>query len=327
MKNPFVVSKNFIIIIFFQILFFNPGLQLNAQNALADTAGQKIKSQINGNKKQNSLIQKLSDRLDRFFSDQHIEEELQTSSIRLKPGIRWSEGGQLDFQLATRLNLVLPRLQDRWQIFFSSIPDEDNDQDPDRNDYTDNQPSVVDEEQTSSLLGLQFAPITDLKQHLKFITGIKIRSDEFNPFGLTRFRYRFSLGSWSLRFTQSVFYFADNGFGENTQLDFNRPLGDKTFFRLRNSLTWSEQTRGVGLKQTFFLRHFISQNSVLGVSWRIGGHTSPEMIVDGHTIALEFRTKLWLDWLFWEVSQEALFHRDTNFRYQPALLASLEMIF
>ena len=98
-------------------------------------------------------------------------------------------------------------------------------------------------------------------------------------------------------------------------------------FRARSSATWSEQTQGVGLKQTFSLRHFVGQNSVLGASWQIGGHTSPAMIVDGHTIALEFRTKLWLDWLSCEIFPHVFCHRNNDVNFEPALLSSFEMIF
>ena len=319
------VYKKILYCIFFALLPTTPGLQLNAQEV--DSLAQKTENPINERQKQNSLFQKLSDRIDRFFSDQHIEEELQTSSIRLKPGVQWNQNGQLDYQLPTRINLVLPRLKNRWQVFFSSIPDDDNDQDPDRTDYTNDGAGLDEDEGTSSLLGLQFAPISKFEQHLKFITGIKIRINEFNPFALTRFRYSYPLGSWNLRVIQSAFYFADNGFGEKTQLDFDRPLGKETFFRSQSSATWSEQTQGVGLKQSFFLRHFLSQNNVLVFSWAMGGHTSPGTVVDGHTFTVGFRNKLWLDWLFWEISPQAFYRRKNGFRFEPALLSSFEIIF
>lgn len=313
--------------LFFAIQLLIPAHVLKAQEVVADTVIQNNKNQGNEKNKQNSFIQNLADRIDRFFSDKNIEDELQKSSLRFKPAILWEEGGQFDYPLPVQINLVLPRLQNRWQIFFSSVPDEDNDQDPDRIDYTDDQPELDEDKKTTSLIGVQFAPIAGLSQHLKFISGVKIRTNEFNPFGLIRFRYRYDMGTWSMRFVQSTYYYADNGLGETSQIDFGRPLNDATLFRSRSTATWSEQSRGVDLRQSFFLRYLIDEDNILGVYWRSAWHTSPIAIIDGHTIGMEYRRKLGLDWLFWEISPQAAYQRINNFNFVPIVLSSLEIIF
>ncbi|KAA3614928.1 MAG: hypothetical protein D8M58_10770 [Calditrichaeota bacterium] len=324
MKNVKSI-KRYIQFLFLLSLLFCITFQVNAQNVSADTLENYNENLTNGKKKV-SLVQKLTDRVDRFFSNEHIEEELQTSRIRIKPGIQWSEKGQLNYPIPIRLNLVLPRLQNRWQVFLSSIPDNDDDQEPDLNDYTNDQPVLDDDRKSSSLLGIQFAPVTELEQHLKFITGLKIRIDEINAFALSRFRYSYNVGQWNLRLVQTAFFFADNGFGEKTQFESGRPLGEDTIFRTRSSATWSEQSKGVDLKQVFFLRHFTTRNNVLGVYWRIGGQTRPRTVINGHTFALEFRSKLWGEWLFLEISPQALFQRRENYRFEPLLLTSIEII-
>ncbi len=155
MKVLFSVHKNSFLFILIGLVFFLPNMQLTAQDILSDSLKQDNSSTNSSKKlKKNTVIQKLTDRVDRFFSNQDTEDELQTSSIRIKPSVELSEGGQVELSLPT---------------------------------------------------------------HLKFIAGFKIRIDEFNPFALTRFRYDYPLGQWNLRFVQSVFYFADNGFGEKTK--------------------------------------------------------------------------------------------------------------
>lgn len=286
------------------------------------------------NDKQDTLDQKrpfgfhsLVDRLDSFFSDEQIEDELQTSSLRFKPGFMWKESGRLNYPVPVRINIVLPRLQNRWQILFTSLPDDDNDQDPDDRDYSDDRFGSTATRRISSLIGLQFSPFSGISEHLKFISGIKIRTNEFNPFTMMRVRFRRSLGDWNFRFIQSGFWFSDIGFGERTQVDFGRSLGDETWFRSRSSALYSKQARGVDLKQTFFVRHFIGENTVLGTYWRVGAHTSPHTVVDGHTLAVEWRTRLIGNWLYLQISPQALFHRKADFRLIPVLFTDLEIIF
>lgn len=284
--------------------------------------------------KQDTLDQKrpfgfhsLVDRLDGFFSDEQIEDELQNSSLRFKPGFMWRESGRLNYPVPVRINVVLPRLQNRWQILFTSLPDDDNDQDPDDRDYSDERFGSTASRRISSLIGLQFAPFSGISEHLKFISGIKIRTNEFNPFTMMRVRFRRSFGDWNFRFVQSGFWFSDIGFGERTQVDFGRSLTRDTWFRSRSSALYSQPARGVNLKQTFFIRHFISENTVLGTYWRIGAHTSPHTVVDGHTFAIEWRTRLIGEWLYFQISPQALFHRKADFRLIPVLFMDVEIIF
>ncbi len=114
--------------------------------------------------------------------------------------------------------------------------------------------------------------------------------------------------------------------GKKQKIDFGRPLADETIFRSRSSATWTEQTSGISLKQSFFILQFIGNKNVVGIYWQIDGHTKSGVIVEAHTLALEFRTKLWLDWLFWEISPQALYLRENDFEFEPGLLTSIEMI-
>ena len=105
-----------------------------------------------------------------------------------------------------------------------------------------------------------------------------------------------------------------------------RPINDETLFRSRSAVIWSELSAGVDLKQTFYLRHFLTEDIVTGIYWRIGGHTSPHTILDGHTVAIEFRSKLWVNWLYFQFSPQVQYLRRDNFRALPVFFSDIEFI-
>ena len=267
----------------------------------------------------------LADKLDRFFSDEQIEEELQTTRVRLKPTIIWSEGGQLETLLPLRIDLALPRLENKWKIFVKSFQDDDDDEIPNELDPKDDN-GVDKEDDTSTFFGLQYTILSRTARHIKLSAGPKLRSNSLRFFGDARIRFQYLTGTWITRLTQQVFFNGEE-FGERTRLDFQQPIGKKNVFRSASMVMWSETSQGVDLKQTFLLRHFLSESKAAGASCEITGHTRPYLSVDTYVAALEYRQKMWRDWLYLNIKPQAKFPHETDFRFTPLLNVSLEAIF
>ena len=276
----------------------------------------------------------LADHLDRYFSDEQIEEELQTSRVRLKPTLQWTEADNLDASMPFRIDLVLPRLKNKWKVLVSSFRDEDDDQIPNEVDYTDNDgedksgkddTDIIDDD-TSTFLGLQYTHLAREARHIKTSVGPKFRDDSVHLFASARLRFQYLTGPWTAHLTQ-YFFFDDQEFGERTSLDLQRPIGAKDVFRSASTVTYTETSKGAELGQTLLLRHFFSENRAAGASWQIAAHTRPSTVVDAYVAAIEYRQKMWRDWLYLDIRPQARFPREANFEFTPFLGACLEAIF
>ena len=272
-------------------------------------------------------VREIADRIDRFFVDEHLEDEFQTSSIRVKPTVAWYESGDVDFEVPLKVRLVLPRLQRKWQFFVDSILDEDNDLDPDRIDTTRDETLPTVDAETSSTLGLQFIPFAKIRKNIRFRSGLKVRDWEIIPFVSTRYRHESVFKIWKARWTQKVFWFEDNGFGERTDMVWERNLGNQIQFRSTSSATWSETSEGVDLKELLVLRRFLREDRAVSLSYLITGHTRPEAIVDAHTLAVKYRQRFLRKWLFFEIEPQFRFLEEDDFELSPVLFVSNEVVF
>ena len=115
--------------------------------------------------------------------------------------------------------------------------------------------------------------------------------------------------------------------GERTSFDFQRPIGTREVFRSSSSVTYSETSKGVDLKQKLLLRHFFSETIAAGVSGEIAAHTRPSMVVDAYVVAFEYRQRIWRDWLYFDLNPQARFPFEADFEFTPFLGLSLEVIF
>jgi len=267
----------------------------------------------------------LADRLDRFFSDEQIEEEVQTTRVRLKPNIQWTEADNLDTSIPFRIDLVLPRLENKWKILVSSFRDKDDDQIPNEVDFIDND-GLDQGDEISTFLGLQYTPLFEIARHIRTSLGPKFKGKSVYFFASARVRFQYLIGPWTANLSEKVFY--DNEeLGERTSFDFQRPIGTQEVFRSSSSITYSETSKGVDLRQMLLLRHFFSETIAAGLSGEIAAHTRPSMVVDAYVVAFEYRQKIWRDWLYFDLNPQARFPREVDFKFTPFLSVSLETIF
>ena len=267
----------------------------------------------------------LANRLDRFFSDEQMEEELQTTRVRIKPTIQWSKEDKLEASVPFRIDLVLPRLENKWKIMVKSFSDKDDDQIPDETDFTDNNGDDQDE-QTGTFLGLQYTPLAGIVKHVKTSVGPKFKGDSVSLFVSIRLRFQYVAGPWTTYLTQQLFYENDE-LGERTSLDLHRPIGNKKVFRSESTATHSESSKGVDLRQIFLIRYFFTENIAVGILGEIAAHTRPSSVVDAYVGSFEYRQKIWKEWLYFNLKPQARYPREENFKFTPFLSISVESIF
>ena len=82
--------------------------------------------------------------------------------------------------------------------------------------------------------------------------GVKI-SLPLEPFVKARFTKIYPMQDWAVRGDQNFYWFDDSGFGSDSTVDFDRPVGQEHLFRASSFARWTEESE-------YFQRFFRREN-------------------------------------------------------------------
>ncbi len=277
-------------------------------------------------------VRGLGDRLDRFFSDQRVLAEEQTSRLYISPTFELIEGGQTSQTLPIRINVVLPRLKNRWRLRVTSIEDRDDDLVADSQDaLPEGRDKALPREpgegdQTSTFVTLNYNPVAKLKRNLSVGGGPKVRDGSVKLFLAVRLRVSTQWGLWTPSGRQQIYY-DGNKFGERTSVDLDRPLSKVTLFRATSAATYTEGGGGFELEQGFSVRRLLDDDRAVQTALTAIGNTQPNTRVERYVVSFTYRQRLWKDWLTASVRPELRYPRETRFEPERALILSLQAVF
>jgi len=262
----------------------------------------------------------LANRLDYLFAEERVVEENNESIVQVNVLTRYILDESPVLRLSLKGRLVLPYLEDRVQLIFDSADRERDIKDDLR--ITD----VENEDERSLFTGLRYLAKETKRSRISLDGGLRWRGGPV-PFARVRGRRVMTFDPWIIRLTQTVFWFSDRGFGETTQLDFERVLDDVHFFRATPSATWSETTRGVDLRQRFTVFHQLAYERILAADLDIQAHTRPTFQVDKYEFTLRYRRPFYRPWLLIEVAPGIQFTRENNYDAAPMITLKSEILF
>lgn len=269
---------------------------------------------------------------DGFFGDRKLDDVGEIPWLRLRLGVEWEEGWEFKFRQRFRAYVPLPILERRLGAFVGTDEDE-RAEDPDYFDKDSDDPSAA---------GLRYF----FREHEHFAsninTGIRIRSSRPVVYLRPMIKGKFTRGRVYFEPRQYFFWYSDDGFGEETVLEFNYYLSRHFLFRLRPSFTWSETSQGVDLSQRISLRYLDRMvddypNFALKLEWDSSGYTHPSYKYDRHRLSLTFRHRIWRPWLRLEYGPRLTWERKVpgdgeDFaeywkNHVPSFLLYLEILF
>ena len=257
----------------------------------------------------------LANRFDLFFGDEFIEDEVGPTFVKLSSSVKVAEQLDLDTKFRASVRIPLPRLRHRMQLLIESMDNED--------ESVINDDSVEDRD---LFTGLRYIFREDARIRLQTDGGIKFRPSP-EPFARLRARKTIDLDPWAIRFTETLFWFSDKGFGETSRLDLDRKLSENALFRSTSSATWSEDSKGVDMFQSLSLFKSLNGHRALGFELSADGHTSPSTVVEKYSARVRIRRNIHDGWMFLEISPEAEFPRDRDYKFSPLMTFKLEVLF
>jgi hypothetical protein len=259
---------------------------------------------------------------DTFFQDPRVDEEPAGTFLRLRGSAIAEEGENLSFKGKIKARLRLPRLERRFHLILSS---EDEDlRDETLTDARINR-ELADTNETS--LALQYTQHRTTRFSLSHQFGLGLE-DGLNPRIRSRLRFSLPIAEESLlTLVQAVFWEDEEGFGEETRIDYDLPISNTILFRTTGQGLFSETSNGyewLGMLQ--WLQSF-SHKQALAVGGFVAGETRPQNHVTEYDAFIKYRQQFIKKWLFFELKPELNWKREKDFETTGIFTLTLEVQF
>lgn len=264
---------------------------------------------------------------DSFFGEKTtFEEGYPGTFVRWQNGIRWSENKGAIFQTTFNASIRLPRFKERLRFFI--MGEREDEPTPLSPPETVDPSLAAAQPPRSTDLGLRYNVVQ--RPYSKFGIGAGIRIKKFQPFVRARFRYTHPLTESLLaRFTETAYYWDNDGFAETSRIDIEKTLSPSLLLRLANSATYTELKRGIDWVPEITLYHQLSPKEAVSLDISALFVTRPESDWVNFRVGIKYRRNFYKPWLFYEIEPEISWPRDAyhNTTSVSAVTVRLEIQF
>lgn len=260
---------------------------------------------------------------DRFFGDPRSDEEPAGTLLRLRGSTIQTEGQGFRFDARLKAQVRLPRLKERFHLILAS-------EETDLSDQPLKDPLInreLAETNKDTSLALHYTQERNREFSLTHRLSLDLE-DGLNARLSSRGRYSLPIFSEALlNLSQVLFWERQQGFGEESRVDFNQPLLTASLLRLSARGFYAEQSLGLEwLTMVEGLRSF-GQKRALSLGFFTAGETQPQNSLNEYNLFVKYRQQLNKDWLFGELRPEVYWLRENSFQTTLACTLTLEIQF
>ena len=249
-------------------------------------------------------VNNLANRIDMFFADERADDELARSRIRIKEGYtvrEWAKGLE---RRQIRINLTLPKLQDKFKFEFEN---------------------KTKKKKTSS--NTAQTPKLNERWQFRADTGV-VTSVPPVIFTRARLRKNKQTGDIIHRFVQELSWFSDRDWEETTNLFSDHSIDEVKLFRFTNTANWKitrkqfRTTHGPSLLEQLTIDDAISYGMYFSTTV-----DNDSWFVDNYRLSFNYRRNLYKQWLYSDINPGLDFPKQWSFRRTPFIFFSLEALF
>ena len=269
-----------------------------------------------GHERMSRYIGDVADRVDRFFVDRRIDENLNRSRVRIRAGVRLSDVEDDAPVYNAKVNLRLPRITERLSLILSRTDNDEAVAASDRDEQTDD----------STGLTLRYSFLDRAAIDVNADASMRWNN---GPDPLLRLRARRDWGSRSFlaRLTPSVFWAREDGAGLGTRLDLDRRFGPTRLGRLRNEIEFSESTTGVEFESGLLFFHTLDEKTGYRFRALVSGKSDLSKPINDYLVGFLYRRRIYSSWLYLLIEPRARFPRERDYDFAAETLFEFEAMF
>lgn len=274
--------------------------------------------------KTTETLVELSETLDSFFPNPDNRRfDYRRTRLQAQLGLQVDSHGAV--VVLQRLNgrVVLPRLEERFSLFFSGAAE-----DVSPTDAEDTDPFFIPTiEDTRFRFGFNTAlrfVFTDSDYYLvQNQLGVRLLPT-WDPYDEVSGQLRIPLSKNFLWQPGQILFWRDStGFGETTRYDLDYALGHGAIVRLHQEGTVSEESNGYEHKHSLAYLQQLDKTRGYAVILEARGETSPIQRITQYLVVFTWKELIYKDWLYVETGSNLRFVYDESFEPVPALFFSL----
>ncbi len=254
--------------------------------------------------------------IDTFFGDDILDDDVSGSRAKLSFFTRRVIGQPVDYNYGLSVKLVLPNTNERFNLLLqSSEDDEDN--------RESNPINTVENVEYSTALRYIFKETE--RWNVNFDTGVKWG---FPPDAFTRLRFRryAYFENYRTKATQMFFWSGQEGLGERTSFEVNRPMNIDRLIRLNLGAQYLVNNDYFTLNYGLTLFHELNATEVLAYYFRAGGDTIDNPTFNNYGVGVRYRRKVYQNWMFAEISPELETLSNNEYDITPVLMFRFEAL-
>ena len=267
----------------------------------------------------------LSNRVDRFFTDERVFQESRTSYLRFYGDLVLKKSGSSDFNPQLQAKVILPALEKRLHILLESDSNITGEVPTAAVPTQSGAPKVNVPNDFRAAVQVQVADTP--RWNINTDAGLRFHGLTLPPFARVRASRVQTVRQWQLRFTEAVYWYEQSGMGESTQFDADYKFNDRYLGRSRTQAIWSDHDQRFDYEQSFYLFHPIDESHALSYGASIYGQSQPNTHVNDYALSATWRTRVHREWLFFDIQPGLSWPETDDFHVTPTLLLRVEAVF
>jgi hypothetical protein len=263
-----------------------------------------------------------ADWLDSFFREDRMEIEENKTSLRLAFSTYFEERNTYDLGVKARFKLILPGFEEKLHLFLTNELDEPS------NTPRVLEKGVLDKNDEKDLsLSLRYFFRNARKRNFSFRMGLRFNDITPVVYGGPRYSLTKKLDPWTFRFTEKVSCYSDYGWRSRTDFDFERYLAGDFFFRTNFNGAWFQRDEGFFYSASTSLYQTVDEDRAFAYQVSTNFQTYPHHALTSLWFGIKYRTRIWREWLFFEVSPQISFRREYDFEPVTGITFAVEGFF
>jgi hypothetical protein len=263
--------------------------------------------------------------VDNFFGDKRDLESASYDYLRLINQLVVREGESPEFRPRVKAKVILPQMSNTTSLLFS------NDRSSDSKDFASQQLEQDDINNQSNdkiSAAINFQTKSSLKSKIDYRLGLDSSLDVF-----AFVRHTMPLvdrETIDIENANYLFWEEENGFGVATELELNQVLNEKNLFRWKYSILTAEKSHGNEWSNRFTLVDHAADTTWITYDLSIKGKSALNYDVEQYRIAIRYRNRTPIKWLYYEIEPEIRFIRNERYLERemvPGIALRLEIQF
>lgn len=269
-------------------------------------------------------VENLSRQIDSFFGTNRIYEESSGTYLLLRGSVLYGRGGRVEYDGKVRGHLDLPNLSDRVNLLLESEqPDQASDDQPTTG--TTLSQTLNDQSLAATL---QYIVQRQELWDVRLQPGVKIHWPP-KPYVRLRCRWLHPLSAtWLSRLTLIPGWYSDRSWEARARYDLERGTGNGALFRATSQLVWLlHDPHNLLWSEILFFAHPLNSRARMAYDLGVSGVLEPEFEDGQYFASIRYRRDVHHGWVFLELKPQIDFSRGDDFKPNPSVVLTLEMLF